>query len=67
LIIDRQICVTGSRQGCLNMMQGEAESRQKTAVQALHATFAAEALAHWAEVLKACLSPPPAARRRSAR
>lgn len=49
------------------MMQGEAESRQKTAVQALHATFAAEALAHWAEVLKACLSPPPAARRRSAR
>jgi site-specific recombinase XerD len=40
---------------------------EKTAVQALHATFAAEALAHWAEVLKACLSPPPAARRRSAR
>jgi integrase/recombinase XerC len=40
---------------------------EKTAVHALHVTFAAEALAHWAEVLKACLSPPPAARRRSAR
>jgi site-specific recombinase XerD len=38
-----------------------------TAVQALHATFAAEALAHWAEVLKASLSPPPGAWRHSAR
>jgi hypothetical protein len=40
---------------------------EQTAVQALHATFTAEALAHWAEVLKACLCPPPAGRRRSAR
>ena len=38
-----------------------------TAVQGLHATFVAEALAHWAEVLEASLSPPPAGRRRSAR
>src|ERR1700730_5549197 len=30
-----------------------------TAVQALHATFAAEALAHWAEVLRDTLAPPP--------
>jgi site-specific recombinase XerD len=40
---------------------------EKTAVQALHATFVAEALAHGAEVLKASLSPPPAAQRRRAR
>lgn len=38
-----------------------------TAVQGLYATFAAEALAHWAEVLRDGLAPPPAARRRSAR
>jgi site-specific recombinase XerD len=31
-----------------------------TAVQALYATFVAEALARWAEALKASLSPPPA-------
>jgi hypothetical protein len=30
-----------------------------TAVQALHATFAAEALAHWADVLRDALAPPP--------
>jgi site-specific recombinase XerD len=30
-----------------------------TAMQALHATFAAEALAHWAEVLRDALAPPP--------
>src|SRR3989440_5000221 len=29
LIIDRQICVTVGRQGCLNMAQGEAESRPR--------------------------------------
>jgi site-specific recombinase XerD len=38
-----------------------------TAVQALHATFAAEALAHWAEVLRDALVPPPPGRRRRAR
>jgi integrase/recombinase XerD len=38
-----------------------------SAVQALHATFAAEALAHWAEVLRDTLAPPPTARRRRAR
>jgi integrase/recombinase XerD len=38
-----------------------------TAVQALHATFAAEALAHWAEVLRDALAPPPPGRRRRAR
>jgi site-specific recombinase XerD len=38
-----------------------------TAVQALHATFVAEALAHWAEALKASLTPRPAGRRRSPR
>ena len=37
------------------------------AVQALHATFAAEALAHWAEVLREGLTAPPSARRRRAR
>ena len=35
------------------------------AVQALYATFVAEALAHWAEALKASVSPPPEGRRRS--
>jgi hypothetical protein len=30
-----------------------------TAVQALHATFVAEALAHWAEVLRDGLAGPP--------
>ena len=29
------------------------------AVQALHATFVAEALAHWTEVLREALAPPP--------
>jgi len=38
-----------------------------TAVQALHATFVAEALAHWAEVLRDALAPVPPARRRRAR
>ena len=38
-----------------------------TAVQALHATFAAEALAHWAGVLRDALAPPPPGRRRRAR
>ena len=38
-----------------------------TAVQALHATFAAEALAHWAEVLRDALVPPPPGRRRRAK
>ena len=38
-----------------------------TAVQALHATFVAEAMAHWAEVLKEGLTAPPSARRRRAR
>jgi len=38
-----------------------------SAVLALHATFAAEALAHWAEVLRDTLAPPPTARRRRAR
>jgi site-specific recombinase XerD len=38
-----------------------------TGVQALHATFVAEALAHWAEALKVSLSPPRADRRRSPR
>ena len=37
------------------------------AVQALHATFVAEALAHWAEVLREGLTAPPSARRRRAR
>jgi site-specific recombinase XerD len=37
------------------------------AVQALHATFAAEALAHWAEVLRDALAPPPPDRRRRVR
>jgi len=37
------------------------------AVQALHATFAAEALAHWADVLRDALAPPPPGRRRRAR
>jgi len=40
---------------------------EKTAVQALHATFVAEALAHWAEVLREGLTAPPSARRRRAR
>jgi site-specific recombinase XerD len=38
-----------------------------TAVQALHATFVAEGLAHWAEVLRDALAPPPTARRRRKR
>jgi integrase/recombinase XerC len=38
-----------------------------TGVHALHATFVAEALAHWAEALKVSLSTPPAGRRRSPR
>src|SRR5437660_2844326 len=37
------------------------------AVQALHATFVAEAMAHWAEVLREGLTAPPSARRRRAR
>ena len=37
------------------------------AVQALHATFVAEALAHWADVLRDALAPPPPGRRRRAR
>src|SRR5437899_3862339 len=37
------------------------------AVQALHATFAAEALAHWAEVLREGWTAPPSARRRRTR
>ena len=37
------------------------------AVQALHATFAAEALAHWADVLRDALAPPSPGRRRRAR
>ena len=37
------------------------------AVQALHATFVAEAMAHWAEVLGEGLTAPPSARRRRAR
>ena len=40
---------------------------EKTAVQALHATFVAEALANWAEVLRDALAPPPPGRRRRAR
>jgi site-specific recombinase XerD len=32
---------------------------ERTAVQALHATFAAEAVAHWAEVLRDGLTAPP--------
>jgi len=35
------------------------------AVQALHATFVAEALAHWAEVLRGGLTAPPGRRRRA--
>jgi integrase/recombinase XerD len=38
-----------------------------TAVQALHATFAAEALAHWAEVLRDGLTAPPTAQGRRTR
>jgi site-specific recombinase XerD len=37
------------------------------AVQALHATFVAEALSHWAEVLRDGLTTPPPGRRRRAR
>jgi len=37
-----------------------------TAVQALHATFVAEALAHWAAVLRDALAPPPPSRRQRA-
>jgi len=36
-------------------------------VPALHATFAAEALAHWAEVLRDALAPVPPGRRRRAK
>jgi len=36
-------------------------------VQALHATFVAEALAHWAEVLRDAVAPPPPGRRRRAK
>lgn len=36
-------------------------------MQALHATFAAEALANWAEVLREGLTAPPPARRRRAK
>ncbi len=39
---------------------------EKTAVQALHATFVAEAMAHWAEVLRDALaSPSPGLRHRA--
>jgi site-specific recombinase XerD len=40
---------------------------EETAVQALHATFVAEALAHWAEVLRDALASPPPGRRERAK
>jgi len=43
------------------------EVPEGAAVHALHATFVAEALARWAEVLRASLSPPPPGRRDPAR